>query len=632
MDTRAPLKRPLFFSFLTIAVLAVATSLTAFLAGRQMIADQDRQLGHRAEALLDARQLNASVLERFLALRSYLQSGDVRHLERAEEVRWRIRALIARFRSDGVAPEQRFVARIDSLEREHTLLADRMITLRRTGDAAAALRANDETQPLRETLLADVLSFETGREARFRAAREETRRAGDRALWLVSVLGAIGAVSLAVVAIFMNTTLSRVYRQERRSREAAEEARTEVETLAAGLRAGEQRLRLATDAADLGVFEWDLTTGRTVYENPQMYAILGLLDSQPPYSRTEFLTSVVHPEDRDAVVKSLGDPLPAGDVSQCACRIQRLDGAWRWIEIAARIERGDDGAPRRVIAVVGDITERRALEQKLLDSEEHLKRRVAARTDELEGSLRRISTFSYTVSHDLRAPLRAMRGYAETLEDDFKDKLAPPADIYLRRIREAASHMNDMIDGLLEVARISHVDLPRAIVDLDVAARAALRQLEADLIERCAHVEMDFAAARHVKANSNTLVQVLANLISNACKFTTPGREPRIRIWSERVMQVVRIHVQDEGIGIAPEHQERIFGLFERLHERDAYAGTGVGLAMVKQAIDRMGGRIGVHSQLGEGSRFWIELAAPPRDDAAAVADDAPQFAEPPKG
>jgi len=167
--------------------------------------------------------------------------------------------------------------------------------------------------------------------------------------------------------------------------------------------------------------------------------------------------------------------------------------------------------------------------------------------------------------------------------------------------------MDRLIRDLLAYSRVSRMEMRPAPVDLREVVQEALAQLEAAIQEREAQIAV-VEPLPSVLAHRSVLAQVVENLLSNAVKFVAQGVRPRVRVWAEGHGDWVRLWVEDNGIGIAPEHQERIFRVFERLHGVEAYPGTGVGLAIVRKGIERMGGRVGVESEVGQGSRFWIEL------------------------
>lgn len=236
-----------------------------------------------------------------------------------------------------------------------------------------------------------------------------------------------------------------------------------------------------------------------------------------------------------------------------------------------------------------------------------LEERVAERTAQLQETNAELNAFAHSVSHDLRAPLRSMQGFADALLEDYAGRLDPVGQDYARRIVTASRRLDSLIQDLLAYSRVSRTELELQSVSLSRVVTDALAQLEADLREREARVDVEEplpAALGH----HGTLVQVVGNLLANAVKFVAPGVQPVVRVWAEEHGQWVRLCVEDNGIGIAREHQERIFRVFERLHGVAQYSGTGIGLAIVRKGVERMGGRVGVASEAGQGSRFWVEL------------------------
>lgn len=238
-----------------------------------------------------------------------------------------------------------------------------------------------------------------------------------------------------------------------------------------------------------------------------------------------------------------------------------------------------------------------------------LEQRVTERTAALQSSNEALEAFAYSVSHDLRAPLRAVQGMAEALREDYADKLDETGRDYLARVAGAAARMDNLIQDLLAYGRLSRADLKPEAVNLESVVSEALEQMQGEMARSGAQVTV-VEALPVVTGHRATLLQAVANLLSNAIKFAKPDVPPRIRVWSERRNGRVRLWVEDNGIGIDPEYHERIFRVFERLHGVETYPGTGIGLAIVRKGMERLGGQSGVESKPGEGSRFWIELPA----------------------
>jgi len=236
-----------------------------------------------------------------------------------------------------------------------------------------------------------------------------------------------------------------------------------------------------------------------------------------------------------------------------------------------------------------------------------LERRVQERTRELEAANQELDAFSYSISHDLRAPLRAMQGFTEALLEDYGDRLDATGQDYTRRIVAASHRMDALIQDLLAYSRLSRAELRLEVVEVEAVVDDVCGQLAAEFKARETEIQVDRPLAT-VMAHRTVFGQVLANLLTNAVKFVRPTTRPRIRIWTDTRDGWVRLWVEDNGIGIAPEHRGRIFRAFERLHGVDQFPGTGIGLAIVQKGIARLGGQVGVESAVGEGSRFWVEL------------------------
>ncbi len=244
----------------------------------------------------------------------------------------------------------------------------------------------------------------------------------------------------------------------------------------------------------------------------------------------------------------------------------------------------------------------------LLEDIQEANKKLEITTKRLKESNEELEAFAYSVSHDLRAPLRAMQGFSEALLEDYSDKLDAQGLEYAKRIRDASRRMDNLIVDLLSYSRLTRSEIRLQPVKLEGVINEAVFQLKALIEEKGAKVTVSDELPV-VKATHSIALQIFTNLISNAVKFSRPEIPPEVKIYTKEIeSNKVRVIVQDNGIGIEPEHFERIFKIFERLHGIETYPGTGIGLAIVKKGAEKIGGKVGVESSPGKGSRFWVEF------------------------
>jgi signal transduction histidine kinase len=248
----------------------------------------------------------------------------------------------------------------------------------------------------------------------------------------------------------------------------------------------------------------------------------------------------------------------------------------------------------------------RGAQEQLKDHAGQLEGLVAERTAELTAMNQQLETFVASIAHDLRAPLRAMQGLSTMLVKEAGPALSETGRNYAERINKSAQFMDAMLIDLLAFSRISQQHVELTAVNLKTVVESVLARLLEEIVEKNARVE-NSGPWPVVLGHEATLVQVLFNLLNNALKFVAPGHSPLVRLRAEEKEAFIRVWVEDDGPGIAPRHHAQIFGLFTRL-DGEKYPGTGIGLAIVQKGVERMGGRVGVESDLGRGSRFWFEL------------------------
>ena len=318
-----------------------------------------------------------------------------------------------------------------------------------------------------------------------------------------------------------------------------------------------------------------------------------------------------------AFFKRLWATILAGRIWHGELVNKRKDGSLYSEEMTITPVKDAQGSITHFIAVKQDVTPRKQAEDALRESQTRLARElentVQQRTASLREAIAELEGFSYSLVHDLRAPLRAMLSYASIIQLEAGPRLQSQETELLAKLKTAALRMDQLVTDSLNYSRILRQDLPLATVDLGALLRGIVETYP-NLHVAHADIRLELGELL-VYGNQAALTQVFANLLDNAVKFVTPGGRPRVRVWSQPAtlnQQPSTTHVlvwtEDNGIGIPREGQEKIFDMFHRMHRADEYPGTGIGLAIVKKSIERTGGRICVDSEPGKGSRFGVEL------------------------
>jgi PAS domain S-box-containing protein len=290
-----------------------------------------------------------------------------------------------------------------------------------------------------------------------------------------------------------------------------------------------------------------------------------------------------------------------------------------WYE--ARVYPCDEG----LAVYATDITRRKQMERTLKEAQlqlrmhaQNLERTIEERTASLRETVTELESFSYSLSHDMRAPLRAMLSFSQVLREEFSEKLGDDGRDYLQRISKAAARLDQLIEDVLRYTGLLQKPLEPQPLELEELIWATIDERpNLSNYKRSIHVE---APLLPMLAHEAAMSQVLSNLLENAVKFSKDSEPPQVHIWTESRDDRVRLWIEDNGIGIPKELHTKIFGMFQKLHRESIYPGTGVGLTIVRKAIERMGGQVGVESEPNQGSRFWVELpgAADVKSDAVS--------------
>jgi PAS domain S-box-containing protein len=380
----------------------------------------------------------------------------------------------------------------------------------------------------------------------------------------------------------------------------------ELERQALSLRESEERFRATFEQAAVGIAHVNIE-GKFVRVNERLCAELG-------YSREQLLSKtfkdITHPDHLEADVKD-AEKLFSGQAENYSKekRYVRKDGSPIWVNLTAALVRDGNGDPKYSISVVEDISARKRVEEEIQKLNEELERRVAERTSELQTANQELESFSYSVSHDLRAPLRHISGYLELLKDEAGSSFDERAQRYLETAAQSAVRLGKLIDDLLAFSKMGRAEVKKSEVDLRWLVEALKVESEAEAKGR--NIEWVIGSMPVVEADPILLRQVMMNLLSNALKFTRKREVARIEVGcmpEKEGDRGVTVYVRDNGAGFDMKYANKLFGVFQRLHGTDEFEGTGIGLANVRRIIQRHGGRIWAEGEVDRGTTFYLTL------------------------
>lgn len=392
--------------------------------------------------------------------------------------------------------------------------------------------------------------------------------------------------------------------------------------VAEALNAAKLRLRFALEASRIGEWDLDLVT-QTSRRSLMHDQIFGYAEMLPEWTYELFLKHV-HPEDRARVDQLFQASLATGRDWEFECRIIRHDGTDGWIWARGSCVKDTSGKQLEMIGLVGDITEHKRVQQELKAAEERqraaeelrrsnllLEQHVRERTAELQAALSELDTFTYSVSHDLRAPLRAVDGFTRMVVEDYAPKLDDEGRRMLGVIRAETQRMSHLIDDLLAFSRIGRQQVAPEPIDMHALAQEVFDELAQLAPDR--NLRLKLQPLPPAVGTPPMIRQVWVNLLSNAIKFTK-GREPAVvEIGAQVGADGLPVYyVKDNGVGFDMRHADKLFGVFERLHRSEEFEGTGVGLSLVKRIVQRHSGRVWAEGEVGRGATFYFTLSQTP--------------------
>jgi PAS domain S-box-containing protein len=341
------------------------------------------------------------------------------------------------------------------------------------------------------------------------------------------------------------------------------------------------------------------------YASPSHRRVLGY-DPAELVGRGAF--ELVHPDDRAVAIEQYADVLRRTDgaVSR-EVRFHHKDGSWRVLDVTAK-NLLTDPEVAGVVLNSRDVTDRKRADEEVRRLNVELEHRVQTRTAELEAANAELEAFNYSVSHDLRAPLRHIEGFTYLLQSDYAAGWPDEACHYLERIAAGARRMSQLIEALLELSRVGRVTPLMRSVDLGSVVQTVWDDLRPALGQRT--IEFVMGALPVVCGDPRLLRQLFDNLIGNAIKFTRGVTQPRIEVGAVRKNGVLTVYVRDNGVGFDPQLASRLFHVFQRLHSAEEFEGTGIGLSIVRRIVEKHGGRVSATAVPGGGATFSCTFPA----------------------
>jgi PAS domain S-box-containing protein len=567
-----------------LAILAAAEFIS-YRSADQLI-QTSRQVSHTQQVLESLENILVTVDDAETGQRGYLLTGKESYLEPYEAARDRLSSVLATL--DELTPygsdRRRNLEKLSCLVKQKQQELAATIAMKRANktDEVSWLLMSDLGKRQMDDIRALIAKMREIEKARM-AARNELWEASARRTTHVVVFGvAVAFVILLAATMALNS-------------ETSERARAEK-----ALRKSQAKTKMLTDSiTDYAILMLD-PEGRILSWSPGATKVMG-------YTEKEMLgqsfTRFFRPGDVTAGVpqEEIEKVLVDGRGEAEGWRV-RKDGSRFWANSVTVAIRDDHGHLHGFSNVMRDITERKAAQEEI----EKLNRNLEDRANELEAANKELEAFTYSVSHDLRAPLRHIDGFSQLLVDEYGPQLPDDVRRYLNRIQTGARHMGQLVDELLNLARIGRKGIRLQVTGLDSVVEQVVSDLKTELNGR--KIEWKVGSLPYVECDSTLVKQVFANLLSNAVKYTRPRNPAVIEVGSVPDDGHPAIFVRDNGVGFSMKYADKLFGVFQRLHRAEDFEGTGIGLATVQRIVQKHGGRIWAEAELDKGATFYFTL------------------------
>ena len=569
--------------FAAALLLLCLVSIISIRSTRALVS-QNQLEGDAFDQLLHMTDLVSRLKDAETGQRGYLLTGEEQYLQPYRDALTGLETDLKSLRqSSSNNPELRErLNRIEPLIRLKLAELNQTITLRheRGYDAAIEVVKTDKGRRIMDDIRQALAQMREQGEGLVSARSADAVGGARRSTMVIAISCSLMVLVVAVAGLMVRCGLIAQRTAERDLREAEERFRLLVASV--------QEYAILMLDTEGHVISWN--SGAERIKGYKAHEIIG-----------QHFSRFYPPEDKDKPARELEIATKTGRYEEEGWRV-RKDGSRFWASVAVCAMRDEDGMLKGFAKITRDVTERKRNEDQIRKLNENLQNHSVR----LEATNKELEAFSYSVSHDLRSPLRSIDGFSLALMEDHAAKLDPEARDYLQRVRAATKRMAQLIDDLLALSRVSRTELVRTKVDLSEAARTVAAELQKTQPDRQALFVI--ADGLNVEGDPHLLRIVLDNLLGNAWKFTAKRDGARIEFGSVGENGTRQFFIRDNGAGFDMSYAHKLFGAFQRLHANEEFAGTGIGLATVQRIINRHGGRISAEGVVGEGATFRFSL------------------------